>query len=132
MVERKPGGVPRESWIDRQIRESMERGEFDDLPGAGKPLPDLDRPRDDLWWVKRKLRDEGLSHLHPTLVARKERERALERIDTAESEAEVRRLVGDVNDLIRQAELAPGTGPAVAVAPIDLDAALRRWRDRPT
>lgn len=31
-----------ESWIDQQIREAQERGEFDDLPGKGKPL-DLSR-----------------------------------------------------------------------------------------
>lgn len=30
-----------ESAIDKQIREAMERGEFDNLPGAGQPL-DLD------------------------------------------------------------------------------------------
>jgi DnaJ family protein C protein 28 len=28
----------RESWIDQQIREAQERGEFDNLPGKGKPL----------------------------------------------------------------------------------------------
>jgi DnaJ family protein C protein 28 len=27
-----------ESWIDQQIREAQERGEFDDLPGKGQPL----------------------------------------------------------------------------------------------
>jgi DnaJ family protein C protein 28 len=27
-----------ESWIDEQIRQAQERGEFDDLPGKGKPL----------------------------------------------------------------------------------------------
>ena len=27
-----------ENWIDQQIREAQERGEFDDLPGMGKPL----------------------------------------------------------------------------------------------
>jgi DnaJ family protein C protein 28 len=27
-----------ESWIDQQIREAQERGEFDNLPGRGKPL----------------------------------------------------------------------------------------------
>ena len=27
-----------EDWIDQQIREAQERGEFDDLPGMGKPL----------------------------------------------------------------------------------------------
>jgi len=27
-----------ESWIDQQIREAQERGEFDNLPGKGQPL----------------------------------------------------------------------------------------------
>jgi DnaJ family protein C protein 28 len=27
-----------ESWIDQQIREAQERGQFDDLPGAGRPI----------------------------------------------------------------------------------------------
>ena len=27
-----------ESWIDQQIREAQERGEFDNLPGKGRPL----------------------------------------------------------------------------------------------
>ena len=38
MTERKPFGVSWETWIDRQIREGMERGEFDGLPGHGKPI----------------------------------------------------------------------------------------------
>ena len=36
---RKPKDLPNwESWIDQQIREAQERGEFDDLPGRGQPL----------------------------------------------------------------------------------------------
>jgi len=58
MAERKPPGVSWETWVDRQIREGMERGEFDALPDHGKPIRDLDRPRDDSWWVKDKLRRE--------------------------------------------------------------------------
>lgn len=43
----------------------MEAGEFDDLPGSGKPIPDLDRPYDPEWWAKKliereRLRDIGL------------------------------------------------------------------------
>ena len=63
MTARKPPDIPWESWVDRQIRESMERGEFDDLPGSGKPLAGLDEPDDELWWVKRKLEREGLAVL---------------------------------------------------------------------
>ncbi len=50
-----------ESFADRQIREAMERGEFDDLPGAGAPLPVLDEPYEPNWWVKRWVRREGIT-----------------------------------------------------------------------
>jgi hypothetical protein len=33
-----------ESLIDRQIREAMEEGKFDDLPHRGAPLPNNDNP----------------------------------------------------------------------------------------
>jgi hypothetical protein len=39
--QRRPKGLPfaqYESWIDRQIRQAQERGMFDNLRGAGKPL----------------------------------------------------------------------------------------------
>ncbi|HUA42024.1 MAG TPA: DUF1992 domain-containing protein, partial [Streptosporangiaceae bacterium] len=39
MTERKPHDVTFRSWIDQQISEAEERGAFDNLPGAGKPLP---------------------------------------------------------------------------------------------
>ena len=41
--------------VERSIREAMARGEFDDLPGAGKPLPDIDRQYDPDWWARRYL-----------------------------------------------------------------------------
>ena len=34
--QRRPGDW--EKWVDQQIREAQERGEFDNLPGTGKPL----------------------------------------------------------------------------------------------
>jgi hypothetical protein len=58
MTERKPPGIGFQTWVERQIREAMERGEFDNLPGAGKPIADLDKPHDELWWIKQKLRRE--------------------------------------------------------------------------
>ena len=52
MTQRKPPGTSWETWIDAQIRVAMEKGAFDNLPGAGKPLPDLGQEYDPLWWVK--------------------------------------------------------------------------------
>jgi hypothetical protein len=52
-----------ETYVDRLIREAMERGEFDELPGAGKPIPGAGRPDDRWWWfrswVKRNRIDPG-------------------------------------------------------------------------
>src|SRR4029450_12410344 len=45
--------------------------------GAGKPIPDLDKPHDELWWIKRKLRDEELASLPPTIALRKHAEEAM-------------------------------------------------------
>jgi len=45
-----------ESLPERLIREAIEAGEFDDLPGAGKPLPGAGTPDDDLWWIRDWLR----------------------------------------------------------------------------
>ena len=42
-----------ESWVEFQIREATERGEFDDLPGAGEPIPNLGGTYHPDWWGKR-------------------------------------------------------------------------------
>lgn len=129
MSVRKPAGQSWESFVDRQIREAQERGDFDDLPGAGKPLPDLDRPRDELWWVRKKLKDEDLAYLPPTLQARKDLQDAREQIARARSEDAVRRVVADVNERIRAANRAAFRGPASTVMPLDEEETVRGWRD---
>jgi hypothetical protein len=45
---------------DDKIRSAIERGEFDRLPGLGRPLwfDDSDDPD---WWIRRKLRDEEIT-----------------------------------------------------------------------
>ena len=48
MTERKPPGMDFSSWIDQQIEEAAKRGAFDDLPGAGKPLPNRGESDDGL------------------------------------------------------------------------------------
>lgn len=45
--------LPPEPWIERKIREAAEAGEFDDLEGSGKPIPDIDVPYDPAWWARR-------------------------------------------------------------------------------
>lgn len=42
-----------EPWIEQIIREAAEAGEFDGMPGTGRPLDDLERPYEPDWWVRR-------------------------------------------------------------------------------
>jgi len=130
LTERKPPGIGFESWVDRQIREAEERGAFEGLPGAGEPLRDANAPYDETWWLKRKMRDEGLSHLPPTLALRKEAEDALKAASRARSEKEVRRIVGEINDRIREAFRRPMSGPPLNLAPYDVEAVVAEWREK--
>jgi hypothetical protein len=128
VTNRKPFGVSWETWIDRQIREAMERGEFDDLPGHGQPLHDLDRPRDELWWVRDKLRREGVSYLPPTLALRKDVEEALGAIADSRSESEVRQIVADINERIRAVNRQATSGPPSNLVPLDVERTVESWR----
>ena len=128
MTQRKPPRVSWESWIDKAIAEGREAGAFDNLAGTGQPITGLDRPRDENWWVRQKLRDEGVSFLPPTLALRKEVEDARDRMAVARSEDEVRRLVEEINTRIRTVNRMATSGPPSTVMPLDVDRALARWR----
>ena len=128
MTERKPAGVSFETWADKQFRDAEARGEFENLPGFGKPLPGLDAPYDDMWWVKEKMQREQLSYLPPTLALRKEAEDTLAAVVKSRSEREVRQLLEDLNEKIRECLRRPAEGPPLRLAPFDVDRAVRDWR----
>jgi len=129
MTERKPPGVPFESWVDKQIREAEERGAFADLPGAGKPLPALDAPYDELWWIKGKMQREGLSVLPPTLVLRKAAEDAVAAVAEARSERQVRRIITEINERVEAAIRRPPEGPPLNLVPFDVERVVADWRE---
>lgn len=131
MTDRKPAGIAWESWIDRQVRQARERGAFDELPGTGRPIPDLDKPFDQQWWVKDKLRREGLSYMSPSVALRKEAHDALEATREAGSEAEVRKIVADINEKIREANRKGIRGPALMLVPFDVERVVRAWKHQP-
>jgi hypothetical protein len=128
MTQRKPAGVTFESWIDRQIRKAGERGAFDDLPGSGAPLQDLDKPYDEMWWVKRKLRDEQLSYLPPSLALRKEAYEVVEGVGQAHTEAEVRDRIEAINEKIRDAIRLGIRGPDFSLTPFNVERIVEEWR----
>ncbi|MEU8539545.1 DnaJ family domain-containing protein [Streptomyces sp. NPDC048717] len=128
MTDRKPPGVSFESFVDKQIREATERGEFARLSGFGKPLAGDDAPYDELWWVKQKMHREGFAALPPALALRKAAEDAAEAARTAASESQLRRVLGEINTRIAEALARPPAGPPLNLKPFDVEAAVAEWR----
>jgi len=117
-----------ESDVERKIREAQERGEFDNLPGAGKPIPDLGKTHDELWWVKRLLKREGLSLVPETLELRRQVEKTMAEIARKKDESAVRRLVEEMNEDIARVNATTISGPPTNLAPFDVEEIVKRWR----
>jgi hypothetical protein len=119
-----------ESLIDQQIRLAQERGEFDNLPGAGKPLPGWGSQDDEHWWIRNYLHREGLSSaaLLPTsLRLARDIERLPEKVSDLPSEQAVRESAEQLNREIADYLRAP-SGPHVPIRPVDVEALVRQWR----
>ncbi len=129
MTERKPPEMSFTSWVDQQIHEATERGAFDNLPGAGKPLPRRGGTADA--WLRDYLRREGVpaEDLLPTpLRLRKEIERLTDTVPELASEQQVREVVADLNRQILQWRRIP-LGPPVFLPRVDEEAMVARWRE---
>ena len=60
-------------WVDLQIQQAMERGDFDDLPGYGKPIEGIGSDHDPDWWLKKLVEREQITGvLPPALQIRKD------------------------------------------------------------
>jgi hypothetical protein len=130
MTERKPVNLSFTSWIDQQIDEASQRGAFDDLPGAGKPLPRRAVGDAAQAWLQDWLRREGVSadDLLPTpLRLRKEVERLTGSVHELHSEQQVREIAAELNRQIIQWRRIP-EGPPVYLRLVDADALVARWR----
>ncbi|GGL17000.1 DnaJ family domain-containing protein [Mangrovihabitans endophyticus] len=121
-----------ESSLDRQLREASERGEFDNLPGVGKPLRGHGGEYDEDWWVKDYVarESEGGGMLPPSLALRREREDLERTVDRRHSEQDVRDYVAALNEQIRKARAGLMDGPPTLLRPVDVDDAVRGWRRR--
>jgi len=131
MTERKPRDTSFTSWIDRQISEAAERGSFDNLPGAGKPLPKRTEEDAAQAWLREYLRREGVSaeELLPTpLKLRKEIERLTESVQDLRSEQQVRQVAADLNRRILEWRRIP-VGPPLFLPLVNSDTLVSRWRD---
>ena len=128
MTERKPPGTSWETWIDAQVRVAREQGAFDNLPGAGKPLPNLDQEYDPLWWVKQLIQREQVSILPPSLELLRKVEKELAAIEKLHDEATVRRRASALNVEIAKVNATVLEGPPTRLGTLDVDQVVERWR----
>jgi hypothetical protein len=118
-----------ESWVERQVREAIERGEFDNLPGAGRPLPGINGRADENWWVKGLLEREQLPMPLPTSLAlRREVADLPQTLADVPDERAVRDIIEDLNRRIRDSHRRRVDGPPIVVKPVDVEQTVSDWR----
>jgi hypothetical protein len=119
-----------ETWVDVQVARAREQGAFDDLPGAGKPLPRRDRERGVYDWALDWARRESIDPvdvLPPGLALRRRRELLPDLVARQRSEAAARAAVEDFNRMVSDFHRRPAEGPPVVVGSADVEALVAHW-----
>jgi hypothetical protein len=130
MTERKPAGKSWETWIEELIHNARETGEFDDLEGAGKPIPGITDLYDPDWWVKKLLQREKLTVLPPALELLRKVEVGLAALWSVGNETDVRARVAALNTEIAKVNSRMVEGPPTRLASLDVDEIVSEWRAR--
>jgi DnaJ-like protein len=128
MTDRKPVGMSFTSWIDQQISEAAERGAFDDLPGAGRPLPRRD-DFDGQAWLADYVRRQGgsIEDTLPTpLRLRKQRELLAAAVPEFSSQEQVREAAAELNEQIIEWRKLP-QDPPIFVPLVDTEGLVKLW-----
>lgn len=123
--------VQKASYVDQQIRAAMERGEFDNLPLEGKPIPGLDGTHDPDWWVRRLVEREQISGVLPEALQLRKDDAALDgQLDRLPSAQAVREAVEAFNTRIVEARRQLRGGPPVITPTRDVRGEVERWEQR--
>jgi hypothetical protein len=119
-----------QTWVDLQVRAAMERGEFDDLPGAGKPIADLGTDHDPEWWLKKLVERERLVVLPLSVQLRNEDAALDDELDRLATEKAVRARLEDFNERVVKARYALPEGPPLITMPRDVEETVTAWAER--
>lgn len=121
----------RAAYVETAIQQAIRRGDFDGLPGAGKPLEGLGDTHDPDWWIRRKIANEQLTGLGPAaLTLRVENADMAARLDALSREDDVREAVDDFNRRVIEARRQLLGGPPVVTPTRDVEAEVAAWRGR--
>ena len=71
---------------EQRIREAMDAGKFDNLPGRGQPIPCVSEVYDDYWWLRRWIKREKLNDG----LLRDELTRAIQKMRQSKSDTSLR------------------------------------------
>lgn len=127
-MPQKPEGVSWESFAEYLIQQAQAKGEFDQLPGFGKPIPGLEADTlDENWWIRDKLRRENLSVLPPSLQIRVDMQQTISKVWGMTTEKEVRECITQLNQRIATANRSLEQPPST-VMPVDLEEIVARWK----
>ncbi len=117
--------------VETAIQQAIRRGDFDDLPGSGKPLPGLGDTHDPDWWIRSKIQTEQLRGLGPpAIMLRVENAELDDRLDELAREADVRELLEDFNRRVIEARRQLLGGPPVVTPIRDVEAEVAAWARR--
>ena len=131
MTERKPEGMSFETWVDQQIVQARERGAFEGLAGAGKPLPRREKEKSSYEWAlewARREEADPVAMLPSGLVLRKEREDLPALVAAQPTEERARAVVEAHNARVDSYYRRPVEGVWIPVGMADVDQELERWR----
>lgn len=122
-----------QTWVDQAISQAQRQGAFDNLPGAGRPLPDVDTRSDPDWWVRGLLEREqvDLSEALPGVMQlRREKSRFPDSLLDLADEDAVRAHLEDFNERVLADRRRPyaGSGSPPVVGRVDVEEMLQRWR----
>jgi hypothetical protein len=106
--------------VERIIREAQEAGEFDHVPGRGKPIPGIGQTYEPTWWVRSWVERERRNDAVTALTARLRHE--LPRLLASSDPTVIRSGVDGLNAEI--AALNGDLAPDEWLAQLDVDRLL--------
>ncbi|WP_025274073.1 DUF1992 domain-containing protein [Haloglycomyces albus] len=121
-----------ERGIEGAIADAQRRGEFDNLPGAGKPLPQDSESYGEDWWLKQKSTREniGADALPTTIKLARELDALDDTLAGLSTETRVRKYLDDLNTRLKKALMFPGDGPPLRRGLVQVDEAVDAWRSQ--
>lgn len=120
----------RARYVDVVVDQAMRRGEFDNLPLQGKPIPGLTGTHDPDWWVKGLIERENITGVLPSAQLRKDDTELDGKLDLEGMEGRVREIVTDFNSRVIDARRQLQGGPPIVTRTRDVDEEVTRWRAR--